>query len=50
MIDDQGAGSSCEKGPAEKAGEAIDDAAKKLGEKVEKAGDKIKNAAKEAKK
>jgi len=36
----------CEKGPAEKAGEKIDNAAQKVGEKVEDAGDKIKDAAK----
>ena len=37
---------ACEKGPAEKAGEKIDDAAKNIGEKMEDAGDKIKDAAK----
>ena len=37
---------ACEKGPAEKAGEKIDDAAKNVGEKMEDAGDKIKDAAK----
>jgi hypothetical protein len=41
---------ACEKGPAQKAGEAIDNAAKKVGEKAEEASDKIKDAAKEAKK
>jgi F0F1-type ATP synthase membrane subunit b/b' len=39
---------ACEKGPAQKAGEAIDNAAKKVGEKAEEAGDKIKDAAKDA--
>ena len=34
---------SCEKkGPAEKAGEKVDNAIEKAGDKVEKAGDKIK--------
>jgi len=37
---------ACEKGPAEKAGEKIDNAAKKAGDKIEDAGDKIKDAAK----
>jgi len=42
---------ACEKkGPAERAGEKIDDTVKKVGEKVEEAGDKIKDAAKDAKK
>lgn len=41
----------CEqKGPAERAGEKIDNAAQKAGEQVEKAGDKIQDAAKDAKK
>lgn len=36
---------ACEKkGPAERAGEAIDNAAKKTGEKIEEVGDKIKDA------
>jgi hypothetical protein len=39
--------SACEKkGPMEKAGQAVDDAAKKTGEAVKDAGDKIKDAAK----
>jgi len=37
---------ACEKGPAEKAGEKIDSAAKKAGDKMEDAGDKIKDAVK----
>jgi len=37
---------ACEKGPAEKAGEKIDNAAKKAGDKMEDAGDKIKDAVK----
>ncbi len=38
---------ACEKkGPAEKAGESIDNAAKKVGDKMEEAGDKIKDAVK----
>jgi hypothetical protein len=41
---------ACEKGPAERAGEKIDDTAKKVGDKIEDAGDKIKDAAKDAKK
>jgi hypothetical protein len=41
---------ACEKGPAERAGEKIDDTAKKVGDKLEDAGDKIKDAAKDAKK
>ena len=37
--------SACEnEGPGERAGEAIDDAAKKAGDAVEDAGDKIKDA------
>jgi hypothetical protein len=44
--------SGCEKpaGPAERAGEKIDNAAEKAGQQVEKAGDKIQDAAKDAKK
>ena len=38
--------SACQKGPAEKAGEKIDNAAKNVGEKMENAGDKIKDSAK----
>jgi hypothetical protein len=42
---------ACEKkGPAERAGQKIDDTVKKVGEKVEEAGDKINDAAKDAKK
>jgi hypothetical protein len=37
---------ACEKGPAEKAGAKIDNAAKKAGDKMEEAGDKIKDAVK----
>jgi len=37
---------ACEKGPAEKAGEKIDNAAKKAGEKMEEAGNKVKDAVK----
>lgn len=37
---------ACEKGPAEKAGEKIDDTAKNVGEKMENAGDKVKDAVK----
>jgi len=41
---------ACEKeGPAERAGESIDNAAEKVGEKIENAGDKIKDTAKDAK-
>jgi hypothetical protein len=35
---------ACEKGPAERAGASIDNAAENVGEKMEDAGDKIKNA------
>ena len=38
--------SGCEKGPAEKAGESIDNAVEKTGEQIEKAGDAIKDTAK----
>jgi len=39
--------SACEKkGPAERAGEAVDKAAKKTGDAVKEAGDKIKDATK----
>ena len=41
---------ACEKGPAERAGEKIDDAANKVGDKIEDAGDKIKDKAEDAKK
>lgn len=33
---------ACHKGPAEKAGEKIDNATEKMGDKLEEAGDKIK--------
>jgi hypothetical protein len=38
--------SACQKqeGPAEKAGQAIDNAVSKTGEQIEKAGDKIQDA------
>lgn len=42
--------SGCEKGPAEKAGAAIDNAVEKTGQQVDKAGDKIKDAVDDAKK
>lgn len=39
--------SACDKkGPGERAGEAIDNAARKAGDAVKEAGDKIKDAAK----
>ncbi len=39
--------SACEKkGPAERAGEAVDKAAQKTGDAVKEAGDKIKDATK----
>ena len=41
-----GALAGCEKGPAEKAGEKIDNAAKNVGEKLQDAGDKVKDAVK----
>lgn len=37
---------ACQKGPAEKAGAKIDNAAKNVGEKMEQAGDKIKDSVK----
>ena len=37
---------ACEKGPAEKAGEKIDDTVKKAGDKIEEAGEKVKDAVK----
>jgi predicted small lipoprotein YifL len=38
--------SACEKkGPLERAGQAVDDAAKKTGEALKDAGDKVKDAA-----
>lgn len=43
--------SACEKkGPAEKAGEKIDNAADKAGQQIEKAGEKIQDTAKDDKK
>lgn len=36
--------SSCEKGPAEKAGASIDDAAERAGDQIEKVGDKIQDS------
>jgi hypothetical protein len=40
--------SGCEKGPAEKAGESVDDAVDKMGESLEKAGDSIQDAGRDA--
>lgn len=40
--------SGCEKGPAEKAGESIDDAVDKVGESLESAGDSIQDAGRDA--
>jgi hypothetical protein len=42
--------SGCEKGPAEKAGAAIDNAVNKTGQQVDKAGDKMDDAIDKAKK
>jgi hypothetical protein len=43
--------SACEReGPAERAGEKMDEAAEKAGEKIENAGDKVEDAVKDAKK
>ena len=42
--------SGCEKGPAEKAGAAIDNAVEKTGQQADKAGDKIDDAVDKAKK
>jgi hypothetical protein len=36
--------SGCEKGPAEKAGESVDDAVDRAGESLEDAGDSIRDA------
>jgi hypothetical protein len=38
----------CEKGPAQKAGESVDDAVEKAGESFEKAGDSIRDAGRDA--
>jgi len=40
--------SGCEKGPAQKAGESIDDAADKVGESLEDAGESIQDAGRDA--
>ena len=41
--------SGCEnKGPAEKAGESVDDAVEKAGESIEEAGDRIQDAGRDA--
>jgi hypothetical protein len=40
--------SGCEKGPAQKAGESVDDAVEKAGESFEKAGDSIRDAGRDA--
>lgn len=40
--------SGCEKGPAEKAGESIDDAVDKVGESLGDAGDSIQEAGRDA--
>jgi hypothetical protein len=40
--------SGCERGPAEKAGENVDDAVDKMGESLEKAGDNIQDAGRDA--
>jgi hypothetical protein len=37
---------ACEKGPAEKAGEKIDNTVNKVGNKMEETGDKVKDAVK----
>jgi len=41
--------SGCEKGPAEKAGKAIDNAVDKTGQQIDKAGDKIEDTVKDSK-
>lgn len=38
----------CEKGPAEKAGENIDESVEKMGKSLEEAGDSIQDAARDA--
>jgi hypothetical protein len=40
--------SGCEKGPAEKAGESVDDAVENVGESLEEAGDSIRDAGRDA--
>ncbi|TVP78392.1 hypothetical protein [Thioalkalivibrio sp.] len=40
--------SGCEKGPAEKAGQSVDDAADKVGESLEDAADSIQDAGRDA--
>ncbi|MCA1790636.1 MAG: hypothetical protein LC667_12495 [Thioalkalivibrio sp.] len=40
--------SGCEKGPAEKAGESVDDTVDNVGESIEDAGDSIKDAGRDA--
>ena len=40
--------SGCEKGPAQKAGESVDDAVDTMGESLEKAGDSIQDAGRDA--
>ena len=40
--------SGCEKGPAEKAGESVDDAVDNVGESLEDAGESIQDAGQDA--
>lgn len=40
--------SGCEKGPAEKAGESIDESVEKIGKSLEEAGDSIQDAGRAA--
>lgn len=40
--------SGCEKGPAEKAGENIDESVEKMGESLEETGDNIQDAGQDA--
>lgn len=40
----------CDKGPAEKAGESVDNAVEKAGDQLEKAGDAIQDKEKDIKK
>lgn len=40
--------SGCEKGPAEKAGESIDESVEKIGKSLEEAGDSIQDAGRDA--
>ncbi|WP_412852788.1 hypothetical protein [Ectothiorhodospira shaposhnikovii] len=40
--------SGCDKGPAQRAGENVDDAVEKAGDSLERAGDRIQDAGRDA--